>query len=377
MVHEVVIVGGGINGLMIALNLVLRGLSRILVIDEGYIGSGSTYRCATGIRASFTSKEHVMLMKRSIELWSKLSNELGFRYERSGYLWLITNEEDLKFFKNISRFHNSLDIPTRVIDRDFIKQLVPGINMKEIISGLYDPLAGKADCFETVLSVFIELKKLGVKIQQYNKVLKIKYDSSSNLFTLSTREGVLRSNYVVVAAGYGTKKLLSNLGIEVPLRNVPKHALITERFKEVFKPLIIDWSTSSYIVQTFHGGFIMGTELAEEGEELSVRIDFLFKALNIWRRYLPWIRYLNVLRYWTGYYVMSPDHHPILGPIEGFEGLYVASGFSGHGFMMAPVVGEVISDWIVRGKPSLREAESLTLNRFKEGKYIKEIAVVG
>ncbi|MCD6279108.1 MAG: FAD-binding oxidoreductase, partial [Desulfurococcales archaeon] len=88
-------------------------------------------------------------------------------------------------------------------------------------------------------------------------------------------------------------------------------------------------------------------------------------------------KYVRVMRYWMGYYVTSPDHHPIYGPVEEYENVYLACGYSGHGYMLAPVTGKLIAEWVLDGRPSIPQAERLTLRRIREGKLIEELAIVG
>ena len=374
---EIVIVGGGITGLITAYFLAKSGESNIVVLEKNYLGSGSTFRCATGIRASFTTEEHIILQRESIKLWKELSDELGFFYRRDGYVWLFSDEKHLEAFSNFSKLHNKYGVPTRIVTPEEIKELVYGINVESLVGGLYDPLAGKADPFSTIYSLAEACREMNVKIQTGVYVSKIIVEDNE-VKGVDTSKGRIDADIVFIAAGYGSKELLKTAGVDVPLENVPHHALITEKFKQTFKPLVIDWATSTYIVQTRAGGFLMGSEMEEHGYiSLEPRIDFIPKAVKAAVKLFPWMKEINVLRYWTGYYVMSPDRHPILGPIYGIQGLYAAMGFSGHGFMMGPIVGKVMSEWILKSKPSIPQAERLTIKRVWEGKLIHEKAVFG
>jgi len=374
---SVSIVGGGISGICIAYYLTELGIKDVIVVEKGYLGSGSTFRCATGIRASFTTEEHIVLMKNSIEMWKELSESYGFYYLRGGYLWLLSRESDVEAFKKYVEFHHSLGVPTRLLSQDEIRNLVPGIRLSNVLASIYDPLAGKACPFEALHAIARECKKRGVKIYTQTEATRILI-KNNRVIGIETSRGSIEAENVVIAAGYGTKSLMKTAGINIPLENVPHHALVTERFKETFKPLIIDWSTGAYIVQTKDGNFLMGTEIEEEPNiPPTVRIDFIPRIAKIWIQYLPWLREVRVLRYWTGYYVMSPDRHPIYGPVDEIEGLYIAAGYSGHGFMMGPITGKLIAEWIVDGKPSIPQAMRLTLRRIKEGKLIHELAVIG
>ncbi|WFO75166.1 FAD-binding oxidoreductase [Desulfurococcaceae archaeon MEX13E-LK6-19] len=374
---DIVIIGAGIIGVSTAYNLVEKGIRNIVIIEKNYPGSGGSFRCATGIRASFTSEEHVLLMKESVKLWKELSEKHGFFYLRGGYVWLLSTEEQLELFKKFVEFHNSLGVPTRIISVEEIEKLVPTINTSGLVGGVYDPLAGKADCFKSLLLLLKYVRDKGVQVYTGTLARKIVVENS-RVQGVETDKGFIEAKKIVVAAGYGSRDLLKTAGVDAPLNNLPKHALVTEKFNERFKPLLVDWSSTSYMVQTSSGTFLIGAEIEEEYNVKPVnRIEFLYKAAQVWVKYFPWLAEINVLRYWTGYYVMTPDHHPILGPIDDIDGLYVATGFSGHGFMMAPIVGKLMAEWIIEEKPSIPIAENLKLKRFREGKMIKEIAVFG
>ena len=381
---HILIIGGGISGLAIAYNLVERGVKDLVVIEKSYIGSGSTGRCATGIRASFTSEEHVVLMKHSIELWKEYVNgELGkngLYYDQSGYVWIASREETVETFKKLVKLHNSLGVPTKMIDLDELKEKVPPINTNGILAAMYDPTAGKSYPFDTLFAFYKSLKSRGVRIETHTMAKKLLV-SNSKVLGAETNKGIIESDIVVIAAGSMSRDLLKPLGINMPIENIPRHVMITEAYKPAFGPLVVDWDTpgAPYIIQTKEGNFYIGRDIEEEPELslYSQRIDFMPLALKPLIRFFPWLENTRVLRYWIGYYVTTPDHHPIYGPIEEYDNLYVATGYSGHGYMMGPITGKVITEWILDGKPSIPQAERLTLERFKKGKLIKELAVIG
>lgn len=374
---RILIIGAGIIGVMTAYFLLRNGVRDITIVEKYYPGSGGTYRCATGIRASFTSIEHVELMKRSIDLWAELSRRHDIPYARHGYIWLLSREDDVEMFRRIVDFHHEHGIPTRMITPDEIREMVPTINVDGVIAGVYDPLAGKASCFKSLLNILKYIRDNGVRVYDSTPVYRL-ISSGGRVVGAETSRGVIEAEKILVAAGYGSRDLLRTINIDLPIQNIPKHALITEAYKPLFKPLLIDWSTASYIVQVLHGGFLIGANIEEKPDTKPMnRIDYLYLAVGIWSRYFPWLPYTRILRYWTGYYVMTPDHHPVIGGFEEYENLYVATGFSGHGFMMSPAVGEAVSEIITGGKPGLRVVENLSPDRFRRGRLVKEIAVFG
>lgn len=374
---DVLIIGAGINGVLTALFLFDNGVKDSIIIDKSYPGSGGTFRCATGVRVSFTSYEHVAVMKRAVELWRDLSGRFNFEYRRDGYLWLITSEEDYVNFKRIVDFHRSLDVPTRVIEPNEVKEIVPTMNTEGLLAGVYDPLAGKADNFASLINALSYLSKSGVRIHSFCEARRL-IASGSRVKFVETSRGLIEAQKVVVAAGWDSPGLLSTIGVKVPIENIPKHALITEAYRYRIKPLIIDWSRSSYLVQVFHGNVLIGAEVeAEPGGEARNIVEYPYVALDVWKRWFPWLKNTNVLRYWTGYYDVTPDHHPIIGPVDAVENLYLAIGFSGHGFMMAPAVAEALAQYITDGDAKLGVFNNLKLDRFEKGRLIKEIAVFG
>lgn len=377
MRYSVVIVGGGITGVSTAYSLALRGAEKVVVFERSYLGSGSTFRCAGGIRASFTSREHIVLMKKSIELWGKLAEELGVKYARSGYLWLSSTEGGFEKLKKYMRIHNEYGVPTRSVDEDFIRGVAPHISTEPLVGAVYDPLAGKASPFDSVHKLYEASKRMGVEYRLGERVLEVAVDSGE-VRGVRTERGLVEGENVVLAAGAYVHELLKPLGIDPRVEPVPHHAMITESFGRLFDPLIIDFESGAYAVQTFHGNVLMGVEVPEKPfAPLELRLDFLSKVVRVWSKWLPWLPEVNVLRYWPGYYEVTPDHHPVLGPVSGYSGLYIASGFSGHGFMMAPVVGEIMADWVLSGEPKIEEAKNLVLDRFAAGKLVHELAVIG
>lgn len=381
---HILIIGGGVSSLFIAYSLVKRGVNSITIVEKDYIGSGSTSKCATGIRASFTSEEHVILMKHSINLWRKYTNsELGVHglyFDQSGYIWLASKIETIDMFRKLVKFHNSLGVPTRVIDLDELREKVPPIRTSSIIGAMFDPIAGKSHPFDTIFALYKVLRSRGVRIHVYTRVEKI-ITKDMRVTSVKTSRGLIETDILIVAAGSNSHKLLKPLGLDIPVKNIPRHILVTEAYKQAFKPLVIDWDTPGvpYIVQTRDGNFLISRNIEEEPEIslYSQRIDFMAKAVKPIVRFFPWLKNVRILRYWIGYYTTTPDHHPIYGPVGDYENLYIATGFSGHGYMMGPITGEVIAEWIIDGKPSIPQAARLTLERFRKGLLIKEIAIVG
>lgn len=379
---RVAIIGGGISGLFIAYELYKRGVTNITVVEERYPGYGGTLRNIGCFRSSFTSAEHVLLMKKSIELWLKLRSELGLELKQTGYLWIARRSETVDAFRKLSAFHHQYGVPTRVLTREEAAEVQPGLNTRIVEGALFDPTAGRMPIIRNFVKVYLWLKSRGVKFLEYTKATKL-IESAGRVKYVETTSGSVEADvFVVAAGGRGSRELLKTIGVNLPVVDEPRHPVISEPYAEVVKPaLIIDWDTKGapLVTQVEDGGLVFSRSIEDEKEIPlnSHRIDAIGQTIKPIIELLPVLKNIRLLRYWIGYYETTPDHHPVYGPIPHVENLYVAAGFSGHGMMMAPVTGLLLADWLLNGKPSIDIAENLTIERFEKGKLIKEIAVIG
>jgi len=379
---RVVIIGGGASGLFIAYELWKRGVKDIVIVEKKYLGSGGSVRNIGCFRSSFTSPEHVILMKKSIELWFNYRDELELQLKQSGYLWVARKPETLDVFKKLSAFHNKYGVATKILDPDEAERVQPGLNKSIIAGALFDPTAGRMPVLENLVKLYLKLKSLGVTFHFYTEVTKLNVSNYRVKSAFTNRGEIEGDVFVVAAGGKGTREILSSINVKFPVIDETRHPVITEPYVEVIKPaLVIDWDTpgAPYVTQTEHGGLIFARNISDmhEAPLTSHRIDAIGITIKPIIELIPVLRHVNILRYWIGYYETTPDHHPVYGPVQPYENLYIAAGFSGHGLMMCPITGVLIADWILNGKPSIPIAENLTMERFITGRLIKEIAIVG
>jgi sarcosine oxidase subunit beta len=379
---RVVIVGGGISGLFTAYELLKRGIRDVVVLEEKYLGSGGSTRNIGCFRSSFTSPEHVILMKKSIELWLAYREELGLQLKQTGYLWIARRQETLDVFEKLAAFHNEYGVPTRVLDRDEAARIQPGLNKGIVAGALFDPTAGRMPVLENIVKLYLKLKSLGVVFHFYTRVNRLTVSGYRVKSAITSRGEVEGDVFVIAAGGRGTRELLASANVEFPVVDETRHPVITEPYAEIIRPaLIIDWDTpgAPYVTQVEHGGLIFARNISDihEAPLTSHRVDAISATIKPLVELIPVLRHVNILRYWIGYYETTPDHHPVYGPVPPYENLYVAAGFSGHGLMMGPVTGLLIADWILSGRPSIPVAENLTIERFKTGKLVREVAIVG
>lgn len=373
---DVVIIGGGITGLSTAYYLNKMGVKNVLIIEKNYLGSGSTGRCGTGIRQQFTTKEHIVLMRESIKLWKEWENSLQhpIHFKQGGYIWLLRNNEELKQYKNYVKMQNLLGVPTQIISKEEIKEIVPEINTDDIVGASWCSTDGNAYPFEVInaLKFFVESKGTTIKTFEEVKSIKLK---NGLIQSVITDKDIYYTSFLVNGAGTGAKKIAKMIGIELPLENYRHQIVVSEPLEEFLNPMIVKGEL--YFTQTHRGRVIGGTDMNESPtDSISTSIDFLEKFATEVVKTIPQLSSIKIMRQWAGSYVVTPDHHPIIGPSE-ISNFILGCGYSGHGFMLGPIVGKLLASYIIDGKMFLPEADNLTIKRFKEGKLIQEKAVIG
>lgn len=353
---DIVIIGGGIVGVSIAHELAKRG-ENVILFEKRYIGSGSTFRCATGIRQQFGDEANIQVMKRSVELWKKYSEEYGFPFDQTGYLFLLYSEEEVEDFKKNIALQNKFGVPTRLITPEEAKEIAPLINIDEVIAASWNPTDGKADPFLAVTAFARKAKEYGAKIYEYTEVKDIPVENGE-IKGVKTNRGFFKADIVVNAANAWASliNIMVGISIDISIRPYKHQSIITQPIERgSIKPMVISFRHhDAYITQTHHGGVIGGIGL-EYGPtyDLTPTYRYLKEVTKILPQIIPALKNLRILRMWAGYYAKTPDSNPAIGRIEGIDQFYIAAGFSGHGFMMGPAVGEMITELITKGRTHL------------------------
>ncbi len=373
---DVVIIGGGITGLSTAYYLARAGVKNIAVLEKRYLGSGSTGRCGTGIRQQFTTREHIILMRESVKLWLEWENNLPYpiHFRQGGYLWLLSSQSELVQYKNYVRLQNLLGVDSRIITPEEVKEIVPGIDTSNIVGASWCPSDGNAYPFDTIFALSIAIKSYGVEVNTFEEVKDVVIEQNRIERVITDKEQYA-THFVVNAAGFGAVKIGKMVNVSLPLTLYRHQIAVSEPVSSFLDPMVVKGEL--YFTQTYRGRIIGGTDLHEKPtNNTHSTLSFLEQYANEILDVMPLLSSLNIMRQWAGFYVVSPDHHPILGPTS-VPGFIVGTGFSGHGFMLGPVVGKLLASYIVHGNMFLPEANNLTIERFKKGKLIEEKAVIG
>lgn len=376
--YRVVIIGGGVIGTATAFYLAKSGIRNVAVLEKDYLSSGSTGRCGGGIRQQWSERMNVRLAMRSVDHFKRFESEVGFdiEYFQGGYLLLAHTEEEVSLFEKNTKMQQEEGLNVVLLSREETAKIFPFINLTNVEAAAYCPSDGHANPHLTTFAYARAAQRMGVDILTHTSVKRILTENGRITGVLTDR-GEIEAEVVVNAAGGYSHEVGRMAGIDLPTESYRHQIFVTEPLEHFMDPLVISFEKNFYIRQTKSGNFIMGqgdrTELP--GHDITPTWRFLREMTGKMPVFFPFLSDMRILRHWAGLYNMSPDALPIIDRSCEIENFYCAIGFSGHGFMLAPAVGEAVAEWIVYGEPRSVDISNLSLNRFKQG-FTREKNVV-
>jgi sarcosine oxidase subunit beta len=377
---DAVVIGGGVVGCSIAYNLAKKGYGKVVVLERGFLASGATGRCGAGVRAQWGAKTNCRLAYSSIKMFSQMNEMLetkrDIEFKQGGYLLLAFTENQWRQFQANVTLQNSLGIPSRLLTPKEAREIVPFLNTEGLVGATYCHEDGHCNPFQVTLAYADAARRHGAKIRTYVEATGI-LTEGGRIRGVLTEEGEISTPITVVAAGGHSADLARMVGVELPIYSERHQILVTEQVEPVLGPMVMSFHHGLYCQQTPDGSFIMGIGDPNElkGYVTTSSWHFLEEMAGKITGLLPPVASLRVVRQWAGLYDISPDAHPILGQAPYVEGFYLACGFSGHGFMIAPMVSRLLAQAICDEEPEI-PLESLGLARFGRGELLHEPSVV-
>jgi glycine/D-amino acid oxidase-like deaminating enzyme len=378
---DVIVIGAGIVGCSAAYHLAEAGAGAVLVLDrEDAVGRGSTGACAGGFRQQFTSEVNVRLSQASLPMILGFEQEHGIpvTIAQDGYLFLVRDEVAWEGFLRGVELQRSLGVPVEVLDPSDAAALVPGIERTGLVGATFGPQDGIADPAALTQGYATLARGAGATFALGTTVRAIELGDDGAIAGVRTDGGAVGASAVVLAPGAWSGALAATAGVDVPIEPVPRVVVTTDGFPGVpaRRTLVIDAETSFY----FHregDGVLMGMG-GEDRPSFDTSVDERFVADELIPRAVevfPPVAEAGVRSSWVGLYEMTPDRHPIIGPAPA-PGLFIAAGFSGHGFQHGPIVGKLIAELIAGGAAHSMDIARLALDRFTTGDLVGEVHVV-
>jgi len=377
---NIVIIGAGISGLSTAYNLAKKGMKNILVVDKSHFLAGATARCGAGVRQQWATKLNCILAKKSIEFFAHANETLNYHrdieFKQGGYLILSTSEEeDRQFAKNV-RLQNELGIPSKHLSKEEALKIVPHLNSDSFTTASFCPTDGHVNPFLMSEAYYLEAKRLGVDFYFFTEVKDIEVNEGQIVKVMTDKMDILTSKVVDAAGGYA-QEIGQMVDLDIPVFSENHEILVTERTQPLIEPMVMSFSKNIYCQQVPHGSILMGRNNPDalHNHDVSSSWQFLDKMAKTVNHILPEVGKQRVIRTWGGSYNISPDFQPIISDCQ-LQGFYIACGYSGHGFMFAPITGELLSE-IILEQPLEEYAKALHIDRFKDMENIdREHSVV-
>jgi len=381
---DVVIIGGGIVGASVAYQLTLAGCRSVVMLErESHQGKGSTGKSMGGVRAQFSTDVSIRMSLFSIPFFNSFEEVMGHPsgYRPQGYLFMATNERHLDYLRANYQRQVALGLKTvSWVSRDDIVRMVPQVRADDIIGGTFCSTDGFVDPYSVMTGFTLRALDQGAQLERETEVTGIKVDRNG-VVGVQTSQGAIATRTVVNCAGAWSAAVAKMAGFELPVEPLRRMLVPTEPFEKIAHsaPMTIDMSTGFHF-RPEGLGLLMAWADPEETPGYKTNFDraFVEKILTRGVSRVPVLEEaaVNPSRAWAGLYEMTPDHHPILGTVNGLGGFYVATGFSGHGVMHSPATGKIMADLILKGTTDLIDAKLLDYARFAEGRLIEETAVL-
>jgi len=349
---RVIVVGAGIMGLSIAYNLTARG-AEVTVLESRYPGSGLSVRAIGGVHSQWGNEHDVSLAKRNREALERLSGVLEFNipFRQDGYLLLATDEDQLMQIKEHAKVQQSLGIETRNLSPQEISDRYSVLDASSIVGGTLSERDGSIHPFSIVFGYWKGLLDHGGKLLRPTLVKGLE-TNGEQVSGVDTDQGTFKADAFVLSAGVGTRSILRSVGLDVPTTTVRHEMLATEPLKFFLKPMIELYQGRLFINQSLRGEIICHIPRTDpDPKDTRSTLEFLEDAATELTGYLPSLGAAKVLRSWAGLVETTPNSEPICGSTR-YGNLSVALGDSGKGIMLAPIIGELVSEAIMSGEPS-------------------------
>jgi sarcosine oxidase, subunit beta len=353
-----VVIGGGVVGCSIAYNLARRGLRDVVVVERETVGSGTTSKAAGGIRAQFPTETEIRFSLEAIRIFERFEDEFGVDpgYKKIGYLFLLSEERQLRAFEPRIALQTQLGADVRVITPDDARKLVPALRVDDLIGAVWGPGDGLAGPAEVTAGFAKRARELGVKIVEGVRVESLEL-AGKRVTGVTTTTGAISSPLVINAAGPSAARVARLAGVDLPVHPRRRHIFFTEPFPAIPGPvpLTTDVTSGFYFRKEMEQVLLSPGDVEDIGEDFDVPMDpgKVEEAVQKAIQRLPIIGDARIAGGWAGLRPLTPDDHAIIGWAPGVEGFFVAVGFGGHGFQHSPATGRYVAEWLLDGKPSM------------------------
>ena len=374
---DVVVVGGGVMGTSILYNLAAKGVTDTVLLEQATLASGSTSRSQAILRMHYSNEVTTRMAWESLKLFTDFEEITGTPsgYVKTGYFIAVTESERPALEANV-KMQQAAGVDTKIVGPDDVMRISPLLAAEEGEVFAYEPESGYADPYSVTNGFASRARELGAAVRTDSRVTGIDIEGG-RVTAVRAGDERIETDTAVVAAGPWSRKLLAGIGVDVPLGMV-RHQVVMIRRPDSIGPhpilgdVVNDMSprpdvgniTMIGVGEDEHDGtpedFDQGVDMRKV-EQTMVRLA----------KRIPGMEEGLFRGGWSGLFTVTPDWHPVLDTVEGIDGLYCAVGFSGHGFKLSPMIGQVMAELIADGQASTIDISMLNLGRFEAGELLE------
>ncbi|OFW60162.1 MAG: hypothetical protein A2W01_11855 [Candidatus Solincola sediminis] len=383
---EVVIIGGGVIGAAAAYFLCKEG-AEVMIVEAEDLTAGASGAC-DGFLSLQTKQigSHLDLTLESMALLPGIIEDLDIdpEYNPCGGLMLATNQDQLKELKARAKKVKAAGLEIEILGTQELKEMLPEVS-KEIKGAAYCPSDAQINPIAFTLGMAQKAQGMGAKIIKGCKVENIVV-TNNRVREVHTTAGSIHSRRVICAAGTGSNEIGKMIIVDIPVMPQKGQILVTEARERMLDRIV---SGAEYLgtkanldellpkdedairlglgftaEQTVSGNILIGSTREFAGFDKETTPEAMNAIAKNAINYLPWIKNLDVIRSFAGLRPYSPDGLPIMGPVKGVKGFYMATGHSGDGICLAAITGKLMSELVLDGETSI-DISPFSLYRFK------------
>ena len=381
---SVVVIGGGVMGTSIAFHLAEAGVTDVLLLEQAQLGSGSTCKAAGGVRAQFSDPVNIALGMRGLDAFEDFPNRPGqvIDLHQPGYLFLLTDPEQVRVYEESVALQNAMGVPSTMLTPDEAKALSPAIDTTGVLAAAFHARDGYCSPESVVLGYASGARRHGATVLTGVTVTGIDVDAG-RIRAVATDQGTVLTDTVICAAGAWSGAVGAMAGVALPIEPVRRQILITEPLSPeqaatfpVGMPMTIDAATTFYLHREGPGILLgMSYQAEEPGFTDEYSDAWLPELTEAIEHRCPDLLDVGIAHQWVGLYEITPDHNALVGESTEVSRFLYAAGFSGHGFLQGPAIGEVIRDLYLGREPFI-DVSPFTAERFATGALRGEVNIV-
>ncbi len=362
--YDVVIIGAGSVGTPAAMFMAHAGLRTLVLDGNPSAGQGSNKHAIGGMRATHSDPAKIRICLRSLEIIDTWQERYGdnIEWRKGGYAFVAYDGAEEQPLKELLITQKQLGLNIDWLDKKEILEVMPDLNPDGLLGGTYAPDDGHASPLLASHAFFTHARRAGAEFRFNERATGLVIEGG-RVRAVKTERGTYGAGVVINAAGAWASEVARYADVDVPVRPDSHEGAVTEPVAYFLKPLVVDIhpadsSANYYFFQHATGQviFCITPNPSIWGFDTRETSSFLPMVARRMVNIMPRLKNLRVRRTWRGLYPMTPDGAPLVGWAREVEGLLLAVGMCGQGFMIGPGLGEMLAH-IVKGDLAERDRD--------------------